>query len=488
MILDETGRRSKDFQLKIVFLQPPSPPGLNVKRDLAGGFGVADPSPRSDFGHDEGYNTLPYMSLLLCAGCAAAAGYEVSIVDGQVNRYNLKGVIQELSRESADVIVSVVNLPSFYGDVRLLKEIRDTFPGTKVIAVGTTCIPLHREILEFGAAYLVVLGDPEVVLLDLLTHLDHPSTISGVVFKGEDGAVIRTGPPNRIMDLDEIPYPPYHLLEFEKYYHHMFGRDVRYAPVFTSRGCPMGCYYCPYPVGFGERIVYRDPGKVVDEVEFLVKSFRVGGILFRDQTFSLDQHRAQVLCEDIIKRRLGIRFVVETRLDAVNEGLLKTMSKAGCKRIMYGLETGDPELLRSVGKGGMQLDLATLRRNIRTTERLGIEAHVFILIGLNGESPDTIRNTIETIRKIKPLTLQVAVCTPYPGTPLFDQARKNGFLLTEDWSEYTGFNAVMRTERLTHEQLMVARRAMHAAHETSVQYKRKWFQANRFMRRAFRLM
>jgi len=112
---------------------------------------------------------------------------------------------------------------------------------------------------------------------------------------------------------------------------------------------------------------------------------------------------------------LKIEWVVETRLDRVNEALLRKMKEAGCKRIHYGLESGDPKLFSRVGKDGAEGRMDTLVRNFQITESLGIHPHMFVLIGLLGETRATIARTIETIRKIKPLTLQVAIVTPIPA-------------------------------------------------------------------------
>ncbi|MCK5529576.1 MAG: polysaccharide deacetylase family protein, partial [Kiritimatiellae bacterium] len=288
-----------------------------------------------------------------------------------------------------------------------------------------------------------------------------------------------------LMDLDSLPEMPYHLVPLEKYWYHGFGEDARFAAVFSSRGCSFKCYYCPYPMGFGGCIVHRDPIKVVDEIEKLQKTYGVEGILFRDQVFSMDWDKTHRLCDEIIRRKLNLKWVVETRLDRVNEELLLKMKAAGCIRIHYGLESGDPKLFSRVGKDGAEGRMEELLANFTLTEKIGIHPHMFMLIGLLGETWDTVNSTIQTIKRMKPVTLQVAVVTPYPGTGLYDEIKEKGLLLSEDWSLYTGFKAVARTEELSSDDLIKARGMVISAYQKAAFWKKRKQLAKLFVKYLF---
>ena len=457
--------------MKILVLQPPSPPHMNVKRDYAGGMGVADPSERGTFGHDPGYITLPYMSLLYSTAVLDRRGFEVVFVDAQADNLDIEGVVARVAREAPQVVVSVVNLPSIYGDLEVLKTLRTRVPGVRTVAIGTVVGPLFHEVAVSGAVDAVVRGDPEVILPELIDHLTG-ARADPARFEVVHGVTAnRTA--TRVEDLNELPDLPYHRVPIEKYWYHGFGQNVKFAAVFASRGCSFKCYYCPYPMGFGERIAHRDPAAVVDEIEQLQKRHGVKGILFRDQVFTMDWEKTHRLCDEIVRRGLKFQWVVETRLDRVNEELLRKMKQAGCVRIHYGLESGDPKLFSRVGKDQAGDRMEQIIRNFQLTEEIGIHPHMFVLIGLLGESEDSIGRTVEVIRRIKPLTLQVAIVTPYPGTPLFEEARKKGLLSTEDWSRYTGFNAVSRTEDLTTEQLLAGRERILREHARAIFWKKR---------------
>lgn len=468
--------------MKILTLQPPSPPYMNVKRDYAGGMGVADSSTRSGYGHDDGYITLPYMSLLYATALLERDGHDVTFLDAQADGINVEELIERLRKDVPDYIVCVVNLPSIYGDTYIMREIKERVSDVKIIAIGTVCAPLYDEVVTSGGMDVVVRGDPEAVICEIITALSEGRCPVG--FEEHDG-VYGNKESAHVMDLDSLPEMPYHLVPLEKYWYHGFGKEARFAAVFSSRGCSFKCYYCPYPMGFGGCIVHRDPIKVVDEIETLQRKYNVEGVLFRDQVFSMDWDKTHRLCDEIIRRRLKLKWVIETRLDRVNEELLIKMKAAGCVRIHYGLESGDPKLFSRVGKDGAEGRMEELIKNFTLTEKIGIHPHMFMLIGLLGENWDTVRSTINTIQRIKPVTLQVAVVTPYPGTGLYDEIKKKGLLLSEDWSLYTGFKAVARTEDLSSDDLIKARNMVIRAHKKAVFWKKMRQHAKLFKKYLF---
>jgi radical SAM superfamily enzyme YgiQ (UPF0313 family)/peptidoglycan/xylan/chitin deacetylase (PgdA/CDA1 family) len=468
--------------MKILTLQPPSPPYMNVKRDYAGGMGVADPTTRAGFGHDDGSITLPYMSLLYVTALLERDGHDVTFIDAQADGINVEELILRLRNDVPVYIVCVVNLPSVYGDMHIIRELKERVPGVRIIAIGTVCSPLYDEIAAFGGMDVIVRGDPEAVICDIVTALSAGKCPDG--FEEHNG-VMGNKEAAHMLELDSLPDMPYHLVPLEKYWYHGFGKNVRFAAVFSSRGCSFKCYYCPYPMGFGGCIVHRDPIKVVDEIETLQKKYGVKGVLFRDQVFSMDWKKTHKLCDEIIRRKLDLQWVIETRLDRVNEELLRKMKAAGCVRIHYGLESGDPKLFSRVGKDGAEGRMEELIKNFTLTERIGIHPHMFMLIGLLGETWDTVQSTINTIQRIKPVTLQVAVVTPYPGTGLYDEIKKKGLLLSEDWSLYSGFKAVARTEDLSSEDLIKARNMVIRAHRKAVFWKKLWQQTKLFKKYLF---
>lgn len=436
----------------ILFLQPPSPPGMSVTRDYAGGFGVAAHSRRKDYGHWQW--SVPYVSLMYSAGVLEQQGHDIVYVDSQAERLNATETISRVRESNPRVIVAVVNLPSMKGDAALLKKVKSKSSDAKLVCIGTTCKVLPEDVAEMDFADAIVLGEPENVLPELVGSILDDQDIENVNNIGivENGELHRTSVVEEDVDLESLPWPPYEVMPTTLYRDPYFGKGVRFLTMWASRGCPMPCsYYCPYPLGLGSKIRARPTDDIVNEIEHLNRNYGTSGFIFRDQIFTSNKNRAGEICDQIIDRKLKINWMCETRFDLVDENVLRKMKKAGCSEIHFGLETGDPDLLRRIGKPGMKL--STVKEAIRQTKKVGINPMTHIILGLPGETEDTIRNTLRTLRETRITSVSVNVATPYPGTALHKYASEKGLLETDDWAKYTSFNRVMRTESMTNENL-----------------------------------
>lgn len=418
---------------------------MDVDRDYAGGFGIAHPSERDDYGH--GKFAIPYVSLMYSAGLLRRQGCDIIYVDAQAERLSAETTITKVRRLRPDIIVTVVSLPSIYADGDFLRRLRIQCPHSKLICIGTVCLILPDVLAKMNVADVIIVGEPESVLPNLVRRLQESSSIEKVRGIGivQDGRLSRTESSTERVNLRSLPWPPHDIMPIALYRDPHFGVRVRFFPVWGSRGCPMPCsFYCPYPIGVGRTIRLRSCDDFVNEIAHLNRIHGVKAFIFRDQIFSSRLDRAEEICELLIEKKLRIQWVCETRLDRVSERLLRKMRKAGCRRINFGLETGDPILLHKIGKPGMKI--STVKRAVRLTKEAGIRPVTHLIIGLPGESPDTVRRTFKTLRYLGIADVSANIATPYPGTKLFQYARDHELLETEDWSQYTSFKAVMRTE------------------------------------------
>jgi radical SAM superfamily enzyme YgiQ (UPF0313 family) len=429
---------------------------MDVTRDFAGGFGVAARTARNDYGH--GIFSLPYSSLMYSAGILRRHGYEIHYIDAQAERLDAPATIARVRRAEPDVVISVMNLPSIYDDARLLGLIKDECRDARTVNIGTVCRVLPNEVASAGAGDVIILGEPELVLPCLVKAMMNDVDIGGVqgIAIVQDGLVTVSNASTALVNVQELPWPPHDVMPTTLYRDGYFGPRTRFFPIWASRGCPMPCaFYCPYPVGMGRKIRYRPSVDVVNEMEHLNHNYGVTAFLFRDQLFSSRPEKAEEICDLITERRMRIRWICETRFNLVTERLLKKMKKAGCERIHFGLETGDPHLLETVGKPGLRMQ--TVRNAVRMTKQAGIKPLTHIILGLPGETPTTVRATLATLRELGIVDVSVNLATPYPGTPLFNHAKNHGFLETEDWSKYTSFSPVMRSERMSISELEASR-------------------------------
>ena len=208
--------------------------------------------------------------------------------------------------------------------------------------------------------------------------------------------------------------------------------------ILGSRGCPYRCTFCSLP-NIGSKYRERDPKKIVDEFEYLINNFPIKQISFVDPVFPLSKKTGLEFCEELIRRKLNDKLVwtCETRVDIVDKELLKKMRQAGCKRILFGLESGVQESLNNVNKN---FTLDDIRENIKYTKEAGIQTTGLFMIGLPGETKEMIRKTIDFAKEIDLDFAKFAITVPFPGSKIYEDLTERGELNRRDWENFVTFN------------------------------------------------
>lgn len=455
-----TSTRAND----VFMMQLPSPPHKNVFREWSGGMGTALASERDGWGHDQKYYDVPFSAYLYIARRLEQAGIGFRYFDLQQRERIEITEFDALFRDARPrVLVSQVNLPSLEHDLRLLARARDIVPWVKIILVGATAKWFRERLLREGLADTVMEEAEELLVSENVRALldGEPDAQQGCSI-WRDGAMVSLPARETMRTLDFVAFPAYHLLDFSRYESdYYFGRRYRYATVFTTKGCPYKCGYCPYPFGFGKRLIYRAPALVGADIARLKEEFGVEQILFRDQVFSINPRHARAVCEELIRRDLGIVWICETRYDLVDEELLALMYRAGCREIHYGLESGDPEMFAGMAKTDGPRSLELFEQVVGWTRAAGIQVHLHLIVGMPDESRESVRNTTRWLRRVRPDSVQLAYFVPYPGTPLFEELLRSGELGrldAIDWESLGSFiDPVLPTRHLTIEQVRRAR-------------------------------
>jgi len=443
-----------------VLLNLPNPHDRNIQREYAGGFGVE--------GDKFGEILLP--SYLLYASSAVKhSGCEYDVLDAQAFRYDSFQAVDAVKRSEPDVIISWVSLPSIYHDLKLLNQIKKVKPGTLVIALGTVCNVMPEEVLFKSDVDLVVRGwHPYYNLVSNLVDIlkrnplnrDTFNQIDGAIYVNE-GKVVQSSVELYHEDLNQLSTDVYFQLPLDKYLAKIpdaEGSTLNCIPIVTGVGCPYSCSYCPYPVGYGRKVIHKSIIRILDEIQFLKTNFGISGFLFREQLFTYDKARVLDLCNEIINRDLQINWYVEARVDQVSEELLSKMKKAGCFRIHYGVETGSSELLRKEGKPGVEIEV--IKRTFRMTQELGIATTAHMMLGLPGENWETLKRSLDLLCELNPNSANLNITTPYPGTKLFTMASEQGWISTYDWSKYTSYEAIMGTGEMSADRISQAAKKM----------------------------
>jgi radical SAM superfamily enzyme YgiQ (UPF0313 family) len=437
-----------DKNSKILLLNLPSPPYQEIGREWAGGFGTAMFSRRNMYGQSKKTilpSFLPYASAAL-----SEAGYEFNVVDCQRLKLNQFQIIDKIKRVSPGIIISLIGLPSLKKDLELLNKIKESIQNVLIIGVGTVCRVIPSEVLLGGNVDVILRNTHPYVsnMIELIRALQQSKDIqrvSGISYVKEKRIV--STPESPELDLGKISSPCYDFLQLDGYesFVDIEGAQYPYVPILRSKGCPYACIYCPYPVGFGRKWTYRSPEDVVDEMEYLHTVRNVKGFLLRDQSFTLNKRHATELCDEIVRRKLDLAWFCEARVNEVSRQLLEKMKKAGCKRIHYGVETGNPEILK-IAKPGVNLE--TIRKAFRLTKEAGLWTQAHVILGWPDDNQKTIERTCKFLLDLNPDSISWNILTPYPGTKMYQLAQRDSLIVTHDWSNYTSHTIVMRNKQL----------------------------------------
>lgn len=442
-------------EIRLMILNLSNPPHRIIDKEYAGGFGIARSLPRFRRRH----SGRPSLNLFLpySAAVAEEIGCEYKILDAQALELTATEALQKTKEFNPDIVISMISLPSIYEDEKLLSDIKTELSNTLVVGCGTVCNVMPEEVLHGSKIDLLLRESfPYVNGLTLLLNSFQSSKEKTKLkdlpgFSYKKGSEVRNNPP-KPTEKQFVDYTPlYNVLPLKKYQYFpdLEGKEHLFIPILGSKGCPHSCMYCPYPIGFGRKPIFKHFKQVVDEIEHL-QQIGIEGFLFRNQSFILDQKWAKNICHEIINRKLDISWFCEARVDETLRTILALMHKSGCKAIDYGVETGDPTLI-GTAKPGVRLE--NTYRTFKIAKEIGIWRHAHMILGLPGENQKTLKRTLKYLLKLDPDSVSLNFATPYPGTKLYEIAERNNWIITRNWTYYSSFDVVMVPPNLNAEEL-----------------------------------
>jgi len=402
----------------------------------------------------------PALGLAMVAAALEKKGYHVRILDSPALGISENSLPSILHQEKPDVVGITAMTPTINSAVRIAKKIKETSGDIFVILGGAHATLLPEETLRSAPEIdVIVRGEGEQTTPELAKVFDeNPRRINqvlGITYR-EGDSVKSTPSRPPISDLDTLPFPAFHLLPMGKYrLHPPFGRRSPVMPITTSRGCPYRCIFCSKAV-FGKKYRSNSSAYVVDEIQFLKEKFGVKEIKFYDDVFTLDRKRVIAICIQLKEQGIDIPWSCETRVNLVDDELLRVMEDAGCYMIEYGVESGNQGILNNLKK---DITLEKIIEAFKLTQEAGIETVAYFMLGSPHETPETIRETIEFAKRIDPDFVQYSITTPYPGTELYSLGVEDD-RVPEKWEEYTyanlesATNPGFETKTLTRGELM----------------------------------
>jgi len=395
-------------------------------------------------------------------------GHQVDILDcvveHQTPRKNEDGTchvglswqeIERLIRKSAPDILGISCAYSVdINNARRIAAIGKKIAPVPVIIGGAHPSALPRETLEDDNIDYVVIGEGEKTLSLLLLCMERhqlPVEIDGLGYKTNGNIIIN---PKRsfITQLDELPFPARHLFSMGKYtftkkIHGFQYRRAPFATMITSRGCPNNCIFCAIHVIWGRKWRPRDPIKVVDEIEHLVKEYGIREIHFEDDNISLSKTRMTKICDEIVRRKLDISWTIPNgiSINTLDREIITKMKESGCYRLFLAIESGNQFVLDHIVKKGLSLEKVKSVNSI--LKQLHIEVNGCFVIGLPGETRKNIHETIDFALSLELDTVGFSIATPCPGSELYSMCKHN--IVNQDFSNFRLNIATMNTDQLS---------------------------------------
>lgn len=386
--------------------------------------------------HETGQSgfTSPPPGLLYLAGNLIRNSIDVDFVDGCLN--GLPAIINAINEYRPDM-VGISCLTLFRNkSIEVAQLVKKINPEIQVTFGGAHASIMYEQLLTtFSCIDFIVIGEGEQTFLELVQGCDI-ETIDGLAYLKE-GKVVTNRPRMYVENLDDLPFPAWHLIDFTKY--PALGKGLKNGirlaktprvPVVFSRGCKGRCDFCS-SWWIWKKWRHRSPGNMADELEMLCHRYGVRHFCFVDDAMTVDRQAIIDLCDEIITRKLEIVFHITTRTDCVDEVMLKKLKQAGCYQIAYGVETGSPELLKNILK---ENTVEVSERAIRLTKAAGIHATALIMVGNIGETSETITDTLNLLKRSQPDDIGSGVgLYIMPGTKLYQECKRMGIIDDDFW-------------------------------------------------------
>jgi len=396
--------------------------------------------------------------LAYATGVLMQAEHEVMLIDAIAKGWSIHKTINEIVKFDPELLVIETSTSTIKSDVNFIKKFNKA-SNAKVILVGPHVSALPEDILKMSKAIdFVARKEYDYTVLDLANTLEKNGKIKDVlgISYRKGRKVVHNSDRPVIRNLDKLPF-------VSKIYKKFLDvRDYRYAlamhpmiQILSSRGCPNRCTFCQLPQTFMSRVFRaRSPENFVDELEFIENELpEVKEIFIEDDTFTVNQKRVSRICDLIKERGLDITWSTNVRSD-LPYILLKKMKNAGCRMLIVGYESGSQQLLNNIKKG------ITLKQGEKFTgaaKNAGLKIFACFMIGLPGETRETIEQTFQFARKLNPDMVFFQQAVPFPGTEFYDWCKENNYLVTKDFSKWLDSNGqldfIVSYPNLTNEEI-----------------------------------
>lgn len=418
------------------------------------------------------YTPIPSVGLASIGAVLIQHGFDVEGLDSFMACHTVPEMLAGIEKSNPTVLGVSLLTPSAPLVDPMLAVLREKMPGLTIVLGNIHASVFHEPYLQKGLADFVVHHEGEATMLELMQTLrdgKDTSKIFGISYRDKlSGSIIKTGkrPWIQQIALDDMPYPAWELFPVEQFRPDIrlqgtlkFDEDaeVQALPILASRGCPYNCSFCSPVNTIGRRYTMRSPRIVVNEMEHFHRKWGVDTFYYMDLIFPLTEKMGLEFCDELIARKLPVRWRCETRVSSVTEKLLHRMKESGCYAVDYGIECGNQKMLDSINKG---FTVQQVKEAVAATAKVGLESEGMFIIGLPGETVKDTQDTIDLALSLDLDHIKLNLFVPYPGSELWDTLKAKGQLTNMDFNEYTSYPSYTRgqvpyiPEGRSHEELV----------------------------------
>lgn len=388
-------------------------------------------------------NCVP-LGLAYIASSLRKKGHSIDVLDINAYRYTKEKVISIVEGKNPDVIFTG-GLITVYNYVKwLANELKNLYPNAPIIIGGSVSTSIPEIALNTLNVDIACIGEGEITTVEILEFIEQNKSLSGVkgIYYKENDKIIKNQLRSPINDMDTIPFPAYDLFPMDIYINNPVGYinkdkwgsgDITSCDIPKStninitRGCPYKCTFC-YHDYLGPGYRHRSPQLILKEMDFLNKEYGVTYFLWADDEGVINKKFIHEFCELMIKSKRDYQFALAGRVNLVNEKMLMELKSAGCNMVAYGIESGSQKILDAMKK---QVTIEQARNAIKLTQRIFGDVDCSFMIGYPGETDETLQETKEFCEELGLTPEVIFFATPYPGTELYEYAKKKGFIENE---------------------------------------------------------
>ena len=381
----------------------------------------------NDLNRPKDYDVLraPY-GLAMISAVLKQHDFDVQLIDAQALEMGGAKILSFIEETKPDIVGMSSFTLQINDIITFSKRIKEHHPQTKVVLGGPHVTAEPEETLTKSSSIdYIVIGEGEFVMLELVKSLQagkSPHTIAGLAFRNHQQ--IQINPPTHfIEDLDQLPYADWESLPIDRYYD-IFTIRKPYGMLLATRGCCFNCIFCAAKVTQGRKIRRRSPKHFVGELKLLYSKYGIREFNICDSTFNFDNSYVRDICAEIQHEQLKISWHCTVRADCVDRQTIRAMRSSGCSGVFMGIESADPAVLKMMKKG---VTLEQIKESLEILKEEKMPVHPSFILGMPGDSPASIEATISLAKRVNQSpenNVGITLATPFPGTELFEQAKR----------------------------------------------------------------